>query len=82
MGDIDAAGVHPLSCQRMGKRVPQRLKNEFAAELKAWRERRTLTQTEAARRLGLESVRTLQNWEIARTMPTGPALPLLRRLMR
>jgi len=66
----------------MGKRVPQRLKTEFAKELKAWRERRELTQVEAAKRLGLESVRTLQNWEIARTLPTGPALPLLRRLMK
>lgn len=66
----------------MGKRVPKRLKTEFAKELKAWRERRELTQVEAAKRLGLESVRTLQNWEVARTMPTGPALPLLRRLMK
>jgi DNA-binding transcriptional regulator YiaG len=66
----------------MGKRVPQKLKNAFAAELKAWRERRNLTQAEAAEALGLPSVRTLQNWEIGRTMPPSFTLPLLRKLMR
>lgn len=42
------------------------------------RERRGFTQVEVAQRLGLESVRTLQSWEAARTMPTGPARPLCR----
>ena len=66
----------------MGKRVPQKLKDQFAAELKAWRERRNLTQDEAAEALGIPSVRTLQNWEIGRTRPSAFALPLLRKLMR
>lgn len=65
----------------MGKRVPKRLKRAFAAELKAWRERRNYTQAEAAEALGLPSVRTLQNWEIGRTMPSSFAQGLLRRLM-
>ena len=67
---------------RMGKRVPQKLKDQFAAELKAWRERCNLTQAEAAEALGLPSVRTLQNWEIGRTRPTAFVVGLLRKLMR
>ena len=48
----------------MGKRVPQKLKDQFAAELKAWRERRNLTQTEAAEALGTVSYTHL-------TLPTS-----------
>jgi putative transcriptional regulator len=66
----------------MGKRVPQREKNRFAADMKAWRERMKLTQAEAAEHLGVPSVRTLQNWEVGRTMPSGLALNLLRRIMK
>lgn len=66
----------------MGKRVPQREKKQFARELKEWRENKRLTQEDAAKLLGVPSVRTLQNWEIARTMPTGLALVFLRRLLR
>lgn len=42
-----------------------------------WRKSKGLTQSEAARRLGM-SVRTLQNWEIARNIPQGygPVAPL------
>jgi DNA-binding transcriptional regulator YiaG len=58
------------SVRRVGKRVTKRSKQEFANKLKAWRERCELSQSQAADRLNL-SVRTLQNWEIARTAPTA-----------
>jgi DNA-binding transcriptional regulator YiaG len=72
----------------MGQRHSQRSKVEFAEEVKAWRKwlgkerrlKRPASQREAAEFLGI-SVRTLQNWEIARTRPSGPALGLLRRVM-
>lgn len=48
----------------------------FAKKLQAWRERRGFTQQEAAKNLGI-SVRTLQNWEIARNMPRGFGLNAL-----
>lgn len=49
---------------------------KFAKKLQAWRERRGFTQQEAAKNLGI-SVRTLQNWEIARNMPRGFGLNAL-----
>jgi DNA-binding transcriptional regulator YiaG len=60
----------------MGQRVPQKDKDAFAAKLKAWRRRENLSQSEAAEFLNL-SIRTLQNWEIARTKPPGIAHRLL-----
>jgi DNA-binding transcriptional regulator YiaG len=48
----------------------------FAKKLKSWRERRAFTQHDAAKSLGI-SVRTLQNWEIARNMPRGFGLKAL-----
>ncbi len=48
----------------------------FAKKLQSWRERRRFTQQEAAKNLGI-SVRTLQNWEIARNMPRGFGLNAL-----
>ena len=51
-------------------------KKQFAKNLRAWRERKAFTQSEAAKKLGL-SVRTLQNWEIARNMPRGFGLHAL-----
>jgi len=48
----------------------------FAKKLQAWRERRGFTQHAAAKNLGI-SVRTLQNWEIARNMPRGFGLNAL-----
>lgn len=62
----------------MGKRVPQKHKDQFARELKEWRARKRFTQTEAAEYLGVPSVRTLQNWEIGRTRPVGLALAMVR----
>lgn len=64
----------------MGKRVPKRAKLEFADELKAWRARKRLTQVEAARVLEVP-LKTLQNWEIARTMPTGLGLLTINRII-
>jgi DNA-binding transcriptional regulator YiaG len=51
-------------------------RENFAKKLQAWRERRGFTQQEAAKNLGI-SVRTLQNWEIARNMPRGFGLNAL-----
>lgn len=45
-------------------------RKRFAKVLKEYRERRRFTQEEAATKLGV-SLRTLQNWEIARNMPRG-----------
>lgn len=53
---------------------------QFAKTLQAWRERKGLTQVEAARKLGI-SVRTLQNWEIARNMPRGYGLAALLKVI-
>ena len=51
-------------------------RKQFTKTLKAWRERKGFTQAEAAKHLGI-SVRTLQNWEIARNMPRGFGLNAL-----
>jgi transcriptional regulator with XRE-family HTH domain len=51
-------------------------RNQFAKTLIEWRKRKGFTQAEAAKRLGM-SVRTLQNWEIARNMPRGFGLSAL-----
>jgi len=45
-------------------------RKKFTKSLKAWRDRKGFTQSEAAKHLGI-SVRTLQNWEIERNMPRG-----------
>jgi transcriptional regulator with XRE-family HTH domain len=52
-------------------------KAEFALRLKRWRKQRGLTQSQASRVLGVESVRTLQNWESGRTRP----IPILARVI-
>ena len=54
----------------MGIRVPQESKDAFAAKLKAWRQRHGITQAQAAQFLKMP-LRTLQNWEIARTKPSA-----------
>jgi transcriptional regulator with XRE-family HTH domain len=43
----------------MGQRVTQKSKDEFAKLVKEWRERKGLSQSEAAEELGLPSKRTL-----------------------
>ncbi len=55
-------------------------RKQFRKTLKDWRERKGLTQTDAAAKLGI-SVRTLQNWEIARNMPRGYGLAALVKVI-
>lgn len=57
-------------CQHMGKRVSLKQKQQFAEMLKAWRRNRGLSQQGAAKALGIPK-RTIQNWEVARTMPSN-----------
>src|SRR5713226_6310198 len=66
---------------RMGKRVTKKSKLEFAAALKAWRSTHKLSQSQAAERLGVP-LKTLQNWEIARTKPQGFAESALLKMIR
>lgn len=69
----------------MGTKHSQSSKQAFARDLVAWRARRgrqlrlgrPISQSEAAKELGL-SVRTLQNWEIARTRPNDFVLRILQ----
>lgn len=68
-----------LPASPMGKRVTKKSKVEFADKLKAWRVREGIMQTEAATRLGLPSVRTLQNWEIARVSPHGALRAMIEK---
>jgi DNA-binding transcriptional regulator YiaG len=51
-------------------------RKKFAKLLKDYRERRRFTQEAAAKHLGV-SLRTLQNWEVARNMPQGFGLKAL-----
>jgi len=53
-------------------------RKQFTKTLIEWRKRKGFTQAEAAKHLGI-SVRTLQNWEIARNMPRGYGLSALLR---
>jgi len=55
-------------------------RKKFAKLLKDYRERRRFTQEDAAKHLGV-SVRTLQNWEIARNMPRGFGLAALLKVI-
>jgi putative transcriptional regulator len=49
-------------------------------KLKSWRNRKGLSQSQAARVLGV-SVRTLQNWEQGRNVPSADVLLRLLELM-
>ena len=55
-------------------------RKQFTKTLKDWRDRKGFTQVEAAKKLGI-SVRTLQNWEIARNMPRGYGLAALLKVL-
>jgi len=55
-------------------------RKQFAKLLKDYRERRRSTQEDAAKHLGV-SLRTLQNWEIARNMPRGFGLSALLKVI-
>jgi DNA-binding transcriptional regulator YiaG len=60
--------------------MAQVTRKKFAKILKDYRERRRFTQEQAAAKLGV-SVRTLQNWEIARNMPRGFGLAALLKVI-
>ena len=60
--------------------MAQVTRRKVAKILKEYRERRRFTQEEAASKLGV-SVRTLQNWEIARNMPRGFGLAALLKVI-
>ncbi len=66
--------------QRMGKRVTKKSKREFMEALKGWRSDNGFSQSQAAERLGVP-LKTLQNWEIARTKPQGFAESALLKIM-
>ena len=51
-------------------------REEFKEAIQRWRAKNGFTQQDAADHLGI-SVRTLQNWEIARNMPNGYGLKAL-----
>ncbi|MEI6071095.1 MAG: helix-turn-helix domain-containing protein [Verrucomicrobiae bacterium] len=51
-------------------------REEFQKTIQGWRVKKGFTQQDAADHLGI-SVRTLQNWEIARNMPNGYGLKAL-----
>jgi len=51
-------------------------REEFQKTIQRWRAKHGYTQQDAAAHLGI-SVRTLQNWEIARNMPKGYGLKAL-----
>jgi len=53
---------------------------KFRKLLKRWREAKGFTQQDAAKHLGV-SLRTLQNWEIARNMPRGFGLKAIVELL-
>lgn len=57
-------------------RSDEMTRKKLANLLKDYRERHRFTQEDAAKHLGV-SVRTLQNWEIARNMPRGFGLRAL-----
>jgi len=64
----------------MGKRVSKKSKREFMDALKAWRTANKLSQSQAAERLGVP-LKTLQNWEIARTKPQGFACTAIAKII-
>jgi DNA-binding transcriptional regulator YiaG len=64
----------------MGLRVSQKVKDQFAKKLKAWRSEEGITQRDAAERLSVP-LATLQNWEIARVSPRSTLRIMLERVM-
>ena len=69
-----------ISNYRMGKRVTKKSKREFMDALKVWRSANGLSQSQAAGRLGVP-LKTLQNWEIARTKRQGFAETALLKII-
>ena len=78
---LDKRKREPYQGTRMGKRVTQKSKDEFAAKLKAWREKHMMTQAEAAKRLNV-TLKSVQNWEGAWTAPISSIRPFLEDRMK
>ena len=62
---------------KAGRKLPSRMYEIKAPEIKTVREKLNVSQSEFALLIGV-SVRTLQNWEQGRRKPEGPAKALLR----
>ena len=56
-------------------------REKFQRTIQRWRVKKGFTQQDAADHLGI-SIRTLQNWEIARNMPSGYGLKALLAEMK
>lgn len=69
-----------LPADRMGQRIPMKTKRDFAELLKAYRDKKGITQAEAAAELGV-NLRTFQNWECSRSTPRGFALTAITKLV-
>ena len=74
-----AQSLSEVAAIRRGTLAPSRLTVIAAIDVRAVRERTQLTQAEFATAICV-SIKTLQNWEQRRRMPTGPAVALLRIL--
>jgi putative transcriptional regulator len=70
------ASVREAGAILRGQKKPSRRTVTSASGVRGIRERTSLSQSEFARLIGV-SVKTLQNWEQARRLPTGPAATLL-----
>lgn len=71
------ASLEEAAAVTKGKARPSRPFGVAAPNFKGVRERTGLSQSEFARVMRF-SVRTLQNWEQERCVPTGPAAALLK----
>jgi DNA-binding transcriptional regulator YiaG len=69
-----------LSSMRFSRSSFARDHANFRKLLKRWREAKGFTKHDAAKHLSA-SLRTLQNWEIARNMPRGFGLKALVELL-
>lgn len=78
---LDKPQKPPYQGTRMAKRVSQKSKDEFAAKLKAWREKHKMTQAEAAKRLNVK-LKSIQNWEGAWTAPVSSIRPFIEERMK
>ena len=73
--------VKQMGAIMRGEDVPHRRTVLSKINVKALRERTSLTQAEFSEMIGV-SIRTLQNWEQGRREPEGPAKALLRVVER
>ena len=69
--------VKQMGAIMRGEDVPHRRTVLSKINVKALRERTSLTQAEFSEMIGV-SIRTLQNWEQGRREPSGAALSLIR----